>query len=415
MGEPFFFASTLLEEKPLVSVVEDAYLSKFSPDGKKLAYIEGRRTLKILDLTTKATVTLLTPEQLFHMSDGDQYFTWSPDSKWLLASYRPTMANSEVVLLDASGKEKTRKITNSGYGDDRAIWVNEGNQILWFSNRDGLRSYATSGQSQEDVYTLFFDKAAWDKFRLSKEDFDLLIEIEKTQKKDEEKKDDKTLDKKPAAKEVKPIIFDWDGIEDRKSRLTIHSSGLGDAVLSKDGEKLFYLTSFEKGLNLWSTNLRTKETKQEISLAANSGRLMWDKEQKNLFLVSDGSKSKINPETMKKEPIKIAGEMTFDKEAEMAYMFEHVWFRTKGIFYTPTMHGVDWNASKVGYQKYLPHIGNSYEFAEMLSEMIGELNVSNAGARYSRAVPMADATASLGVFYDYKHTGNGIKVTEIIS
>ena len=413
--EPFFFASTLLEEKPLVSVTEDAYLSKFSPDGKKLAYIEGRRTLKILDLATKATVTLLTPEQLFHMSDGDQYFTWSPDSKWLLASYRPTMANSEVVLLDASGKEKMRKITNSGYGDDRATWVNDGKQILWFSNRDGLRSYATSGQSQEDVYTLFFDKAAWDKFRLSKEDFDLLTEIEKTQKKEEEKKDDKASVKKPAEKEIKPIVFDWDGIEDRKSRLTIHSSGLGDAVLSKDGEKLYYLTSFEKGLNLWSTNLRTKETKQEISLAANSGRLMWDKEQKNLFLVSDGSISKINPETMKKEAIKIAGEMTFDKEAEMAYMFEHVWLRTKGIFYTPTMHGVDWNASKVGYQKYLPHIGNSYEFAEMLSEMIGELNVSHAGARYSRTVPMADATASLGVFYDFKHAGNGIKVTEIIS
>ncbi len=413
--EPFFFASTLLEEKPLVSITEDAYLSKFSPDGQKLAYIEGRRTLKILDMTTKATVTLLTPEQLFHMSDGDQYFTWSPDSKWLLASYRPTMANSEVVLLDASGKEKMRKITNSGYGDDRATWVNEGKQILWFSNRDGLRSYATSGQSQEDLYTLFFDKAAWDKFRLSKEDFDLLTEIEKTQKKEEEKKDNEASDKKPFAKEVKPIIFDWEGIEDRKARLTIHSSGLGDAVLSKDGEKLFYLTSFEKGLNLWSTNLRTKETKQEISLAANSGRLMWDKEQKNLFLVSDGSISKINPETIKKEPIKIAGEMTFDKEAEMAYMFEHVWLRTKGIFYTPTMHGVDWNASKVGYQKYLPHIGNSYEFAEMLSEMIGELNVSHAGARYSRVVPMADATSSLGIFYDFKHFGNGIKVTEIIS
>lgn len=47
--------------------------------------------------------------------------------------------------------------------------------------------------------------------------------------------------------------------------------------------------------------------------------------------------------------------------------------------------------------------------------MIGELNVSHTGARYSRTVPMADATASLGVFYDYKHTGNGIKVTEIIS
>jgi Tol biopolymer transport system component/C-terminal processing protease CtpA/Prc len=415
VDEPFFFASTLLEEKPLVNVKGDAYLSKMSPDGKKLAYIEDRRTLKVMDLLTKTSVTLLTPEQLFHMSDGDQYFTWSPDSKWLLATYRPTMSNSEVVLLDVSGKEKMRKITNSGYGDERAKWINEGKQIIWFTNRDGLRSYATSGQSQEDVYTLFFDKSAWDKFKLSKDDFDLQTEIEKLKKKDEAKTEDKSSDKKPETKEVKPIQFDWDGIEERKARLTIHSSNLGDAVLSKDGEKLYYLTSFEKGINLWSTNLRTKETKQEISLGASSARLMWDKDQKNLFLLSDGTLSKINPESMKKESIKLAGEMSLDKDAELVYMFEHIWLRTKGIFYTPSMHGVDWEASKTGYQKYLPHIGNSYEFAEMISEMIGELNVSHAGARYSRTVPMADATGSLGIFYDFKHLGNGIKIAELIA
>jgi tricorn protease len=410
--ELFFFASTLIKEEVLVTSDVDAYLPKFSPDGKKLAYVEGRRSLKVLDLTSKASVTLMGPDLLFHMSDGDQYFTWSPDSKWLLASYRPTMTNSEVVLLDAAGKEKMRKLTQSGYSDTNAKWVNEGKQMIWFSNRDGLRSYATSGRNENDVYTLFFDQSAWDKFRLSKEEFDLLKEIEKAKKPDDSS--DKSNSEKKDSKEIKPIIFNWDGFEERKSRLTIHSSLMGDAVLSKDGEKLFYLARFEKGMNLWSTNLRTKETKQEIGLDANSGRLVWDKEQKNLFLVSDGSISKINPETMKRESIKIAGEMTFDKTAEKAHLFEHIWLRTKGIFYTPDMHGIDWNAIKPAYQKYLPHIGNSYEFAEMISEMIGELNVSHAGARFSRTVPMADATGALGIFFDYSHLGHGIKITEVI-
>ncbi|PZX54104.1 S41 family peptidase [Algoriphagus chordae] len=416
--EPFFFASTLLEEKLLVSLEAEAYLPKISPDGKKLAYVEGRRSLKVLDLDSKETVTLMTPDQLFHMRDGDQYFTWAPDSKWLLATYRPTMSNSEVVLLDASGKKKMKNLTNSGYGDDKAIWVNDGKQMLWFSNRDGLRSYATSGQSQSDVYTLFFDKTAWDKFSMSKEDFDLMKEIEKMNKEEEKdgnSKDGKSKEEKDKDKKVEDLEFDWEGIEDRKAKLTIHSSDLGDAVLSKDGEKLYYLASFEKGMNLWSTNLRTKETKQEISLDANSANLAWDKDQKNLFLLSNGTISKINPEGMKKEVIKISGEMTYDKEAEMAYMFEHVWLRTKGIFYTPDMHGVDWDAAKLDYEKYLPSIGNSYEFSEMISEMIGELNVSHAGSRYSRSIDMADATASLGIFWDYDYEGNGIKITEVIA
>ena len=411
--EPFFFASTLLKEESLVSLDADVYLPKFSPDGKKLAFIEGRRSLKVIDLITKSTVTLMGPDLLFHMSDGDQYFTWSPDSKWLLATYRPTMTNSEVVLLDASGKEKMRKLTQSGYSDDNARWVNEGKQMIWFSNRDGLRSYATSGRMEEDVYTLFFDQSAWDKFRLSKEEFDLLKELEK-EKKPETGEDKSKIESKVEEKKTMPLVFDWDGFEERKAKLTIHSSIMGDALLSKDGEKLFYLARFEKGMNLWSTNLRSKDTKLEINLDAGSGRLVWDKDQKNLFLLADGSISKINPETMKRESIKIAGEMTFDRTAETAYLFEHVWLRTKGIFYTPDMHGIDWTAIKPEYQKYLPHIGNSYEFAEMLSEMIGELNVSHAGARFSRSVPMADATGALGVFFDYSHSGNGIKITEVI-
>src|SRR5690606_15885764 len=96
--EPFFFASTSIEETALLDNENDNYLPKLSPDGQKLAYVEYRTTLNVMDLASTATVTLLTPQELFHMGDGDQYFTWSPDSQWLLATYRPTMVNGEVVL-----------------------------------------------------------------------------------------------------------------------------------------------------------------------------------------------------------------------------------------------------------------------------------------------------------------------------
>ncbi|ERM81826.1 peptidase S41 [Rhodonellum psychrophilum GCM71 = DSM 17998] len=410
--EPFFFASTLVNEAVLVTSDADNYQPLISPDGKKLAYIEGRRTLKVLDLATKATVTLMNPEQLLHMGDGDQYFAWSPDSKWLLAEYNPTMANGEVVLLDASGKKPMENLTLSGYGDSRPKWINGGKQLIWFSNRDGLKSFATSGGSQNDVYTMFLTQEAYDKFRLSKEDFDLMKEVEKLGKKDEEKKDDKKEDKKE--EKVEDIKIDWEDIRERKAKLTIHSSSLGDAVIDKEGEKLYYLARFEKGMNLWSTDLRTKETKMELKLDAGFGRLEWDKEMKNLFLLSDGSISKITDKGSKKEQIKIAGEMTLDTEAERAQMFEHIKIRTKGVFYTPDFHGVDWDALTTQYAKYLPHLGNGYDFAEMASEMIGELNVSHAGARYSRNVAQADATSSLGIFMDYNHKEAGIKISEIL-
>lgn len=95
-------------------------------------------------------------------------------------------------------------------------------------------------------------------------------------------------------------------------------------------------------------------------------------------------------------------------------MFEHVYIRTKNIFYEPTFHGNDWDMLYKEYQKYIPHTSNGYEFAEVLSEMLGELNVSHAGAGYSNNIENGDATASLGIFWDYDHKGDGIKITEVI-
>lgn len=412
--EPFFFASTLLKEEAVVETKEDNYLPEFSPDGKKLAYIAGRRTLRIMDLDSQNTVDLLTPEDLFHMRDGDKYFTWSPDSKWLLVDWNKLLNNSEVLLLSADGKERIN-LTESGYYDYSPKWMNEGKQMIWFSNRDGLKSYATSGSSQSDVYAMFFDQDAWDKFSMSKEDYELMQEIEKANKKDEKSDDKKEDDKKEEKKEdVKSLEFDWDGMKDRKAKLTIHSSYLSDATLSKDGEKLYYLSRFEGRYDLWETELRTRDTKKLISLNTGGGSLVWDKEMENLYLLSSGRISKVNLSGGSTKGISISGEMEYDADKERQKMFEHVYIRTKNIFYEPTFHGNDWDMLYEEYQKYVPHTSNGYEFAEVLSEMLGELNVSHAGAGYNNNIENGDATASLGIFWDYNHKGDGIKITEVI-
>lgn len=417
--EPFFFAATLLKEAAVIENKSDNYLPEYSPDGKKIAFIEGRRTLKIRDLKTKKEVSLLTPKDLFHMSDGDQYFTWSPDSKWLLVTWRKVLGNAEVLLMAADGSKRVN-LNESGYRDYNPKWVNGGKQMLWFSNKNGLKSYATSGRTQTDVYSMFFTQDAWDQFNLDDEDYKLMLAIkeEKKKEKSKEKKGNKKEKSKADAKKASsaPLTFDWENMKDRTRRLTIHSSDLGDAVLSKKGDKLYYLSRFEGRLNLWSTNLRTRETKMALRLNAASGSLQWDKDMKNLFLLSGGRIAKIDPEKGKRTNVRINGEMHLDENAERAAMFDHVWIRTNAVFYHPDFHGINWPQMKKEYKKYLPYIGNSYEFAEMLSEMLGELNISHSGSSYqSREVSNPDATASLGIFMNYNHKGDGILIDEIIT
>ncbi|MBV9989637.1 MAG: PD40 domain-containing protein [Chitinophagaceae bacterium] len=405
--EPYFYASTVLKETPVIVNEKENYQPVYSPDGKEIAYIENRMTLKIYNMASKQSRTVLTDQQLFSMSDNDQYFQWSPDSKWILFDYSvPGLAPGEVGIIAADGKGKPINLTESGFNDSRAKWIMGGKGMLWFSNRDGLKSVAQSGGAQSDVYAMFFTQEAFDRYKLNKEDAALLKEME-----DNKAKAD-TTKKKETKKDT--VQIDWDGLTQRKAKLTIHSSSLSDALVSKDGENLYYLARFERGSNLWTTNLRTKETKMLVPLNAGGGSMVWDKDQKTIFLATDGGISKIDPASGKRDPISINGEMVLNTDAERRFMFEHVWRRTKETFYTASMHGVNWDSYKPDYEKYLPYIGNNYEFSEMLSEMLGELNVSHSGSSYGNALPNGDATASLGAFYDQSYRGNGVKIEEVI-
>jgi tricorn protease len=264
-----------------------------------------------------------------------------------------------------------------------------------------------SGGAQSDAYMMFFTQESFDRFKLTKDEFALVKDMEETKAKAD------TSKKKAVAKDS--VVIEWEGMSQRKSKVTIHSSSMSDALLSKDGETLYYLARFEKGMNLWTTNLRTKETKMLVPLNAGGASMAWDKDQKSIFISSDGGIIKLDPATSKQDRIGINGEMMVNAAAERQAMFNHVWRRTKKTFYNKTYHGIDWDSYKPDYEKYIPSIGNNYEFSEMLAELLGELNVSHSGSSHGGGPnPNGDLTASLGVFYDATYKGTGVKIEEII-
>lgn len=404
--EPYFYASTLLKETPLIVNGNNNTQPAYAPNGKEIAYIENRHYLRVYNIATQQSRTLLTGDQLFANGENDQYFQWSPDSKWLLFDYAvPGSAVSEVGIVSADGK-RIENLTLSGYNDYNAKWMMGGKAMLWMSNRDGLRAAAMSGSTQSDVYAMFFTREAYDRFLLSKEEAALLKETEENKAKAD------TAKKKENGKDS--VAIDWSDLDQRKAKLTIHSSSLADALVSKDGETLYYLARFERGFNLWTTNLRTRETKMLVPLGANSARMQWDKDMKNIFVNADGGMIKVDPVSGKQERISINGEMIVDLLKERQFHFDHVWRKTKHTFYTQSFHGVDWDSYKPDYEKYLPHIGNNYELSELLSELLGELNVSHSGAGFNPVNPNGDATASFGIFYDYQYKGNGVRILEVI-
>ena len=409
--ENYFFNATLIEEKAVVQTEKEEFQPAFSPDGEEVAYLEERTILKVYNIKKGESSTILEADKNYSYSDGDQYYQWSPDGKWFLVEFLPPEQwLSQAGLISASGEGSLINLTNSGYGAGWPKWMMDGKMMLWFSSRDGMRNHSNRG-SETDAYGMFFTQDAYDKFRLNEEEYKLLKEEEEDEK-DKGEEEKKETDKKTKIEELKLELED---LENRKVRLSIHSSRLADAYVDKKGENLYYLAKFEKGYNLWQTDLKTKETKMLAKLNAKAAsRLVVEEKEKHIFLVADGNIKKIALSDGKVKPVKIKGEMQLYKEQERLYQFEHVWRQVDKKFYKKSLHDVDWDFYVKEYASLLPHIDNGIDFADLLSEMLGELNASHTGARYRNPDPNGDKTATLGVFYDYTYEGPGLKIEEVI-
>ena len=424
--EKLFTYATELKEDRLTNSDVASFQPQYSPDGKEVAFLENRSAIRVINLKTKAVRTVMDGKYQYSYSDGDQWFRWSPDSKWILSDYIGVGGwnNKDVVLLNADGKGEMVNLTQSGYTDGSAKWVMDGKAMIWTSDRAGYRSHGSWG-AEEDTYIMFFDAEAYDRFLMSKEETALLEEGEKAEKaekeKAEKKKDGKSdkekKDKKDAVKDtekkVEPLKFDLENRFDRIVRLTVNSSRMADALLTPKGDILYYLSAVEDGYDLWEHNLKENTTKVLLKKVG-AGALQPDKDGKNIFLCAHDGMKKIEIEGNKITPIAFEAFFDYRPYGEREYIFDHAWRQVDDKFYVPDLHGADWTGYKETYKRFLPHISNNYDFAEMLSEMLGELNGSHTGARYY-ASGATLPTATLGVFYDETYTGDGLKIKEIIA
>lgn len=441
--EDRFFEATSLKEEVVAGGPGEQFQPVVSPDGKSLAYLHDRDELRVRSLEAggdkAAGDRIVVPaRQNYSYQDGDIEYGFSPDSRWLAATYYGYQRwINEVGLIDLE-KNQLVNLTDSGYHEGAPLWSPDGRALLFFSDREGKRAHG-SHSVDGDIYSLAVDSAAFDRARLSVE------ELERLKKKEEDGEEDgksggKDGDKggkgkgDQKKKPVKPIAFELEGRDARLNRLTLSSAPIADYDVSPDGESVVYIAKVEENWDVYLTKWRDRESSRLVELGdeqpgqvafnADGDKVVVQKgDGKLVYLEVEGSGKKKNGNggggggggKPSAKPIAFKGELQIDPVAERRYFFDHAWRQVEQKFYQANLHGADWPALREAYGAYLADLATPRDFVELLSEMLGELNASHTGSRY-RPKPAADGdrTASLGLIYDPKDRGAGLLVAELL-
>lgn len=402
--DKYFTYSVKMEERAVTDPGQTCFQPSVSPDGKWLAFLRDRTELVIKNIKTGKEKSLHKGVN-YSYSDGDQSFAWSPDSRYILCNWQAGGGwnNEDIALIDIATGEIT-DLTESGYTDTNFRWALGGKAMTWMSDRAGYRSHGSWG-SEYDIYVMFFDGREMYKFTRDEEsdDMEKLLADKAGEKK--EARDSVRAEKKP-----EKAVLDIDNREDRIVRLTRFSGRLGDHYLTADGSRLYYMTRLEKTYDLCVLDI--KDGSVRVLAKDTAGSIYPAGDDKYFYILSSRGISRFDLAAGSQKNISFSGEFNYRPAEEREYIFDHIWKQVEDKFYDKDIHGIDWAMYKEAYRRFLPYINNNFDFQEMLSEMLGELNGSHTGARYFGV--SSQSMGRLGFIPDWSYDGDGLKIAEVL-
>ncbi|MEP6668287.1 MAG: PDZ domain-containing protein [Chthoniobacter sp.] len=402
------------------------YQPQWSPDAKKIVFIDQAMRIHLFDLETKQTSEV--GRQLWAYEGDLARFavSWSSDSRWFAyAADRPNR-QSAIVVFDA--REKRELAATSGfYDDDMPTFDPDGRYLYYRSKRVFEPIYSesdntwiyTNGESlvalplRKDVPSPLGPRDDEEPVRKDPpvpEKPDEKKEEPAKDKKDEEPKQSEPKKDKPQGDAAlneqkspienpppgearpgmrlarqyplkpKPLTIDFDNIEARGVVLPV-GGGHFDNLLAVPGKVIFRWpprVGARKGtapLSFW--DLEKREEKMilddcgSVDLSADGHKLLVRRaEQWGIVNVLEGQKID--------KPLALGSlETQVDPAAEWRQIFNDAWRIERDFFYDPGMHGVDWQKMRVRYGKLLVDAVTRSDVNHLLGELLGELSCSH--------------------------------------
>ena len=364
------------------------YSPQWSPDSKKISFIDQAGEIMILNLTDSSTTRVDELLQFAHGNTASFSGDWSSDSRWFAYSRDLPNGHQAVFLFNTEDKKATR-VTDGFYSCFSPVFDPAGKYLFMTTNQvfqpnysDFDNTFVYNNSTVVGVLTLSKDSTS---FLAAKDDTVTVKEEEK--KKEETKEEEPARSSKSAKKEAAPelekpkgVEIDLENMESRLAILDIAPGNLGGLTAYKN--KIIYVRYPNTGSGGETASLKVYdfEKKEEKTILDGINYYQASGDKSKLLVSKDGQFAVIEPNEGAKfeKPLNLRSMVApIRPKAEWKQIFMDAWRIQRDYFYDKNMHGVDWEAVKNNYLKVLDGAANRNDVAFIIGEMIGELNASH--------------------------------------
>lgn len=389
----------------------------WSPDNKKLAFIDKAGKINVYDFVTNTTVNV---DQGLYFSHGNMEgftFSWSPDSRWL-TYYRDLENLHNAAFIFDTKNNKTTQVTSGFYSCTNPVFSADGKYLFVITSQAFQPFY-----SDADNTFIYANSSTIAAIPLQKTGASLLLPKNDTVSvkhdtvdKKESDKNEKTNEKEIGKDDGNAIAIDFDGMESRMELLPVAPGNIGSLNAIKG--KILYLRYPNTGVTDGQPVLQYYdiEDRSEKTVLAGADQYILSANGEKMLVSKSGAWAVLSPrEGVKFEkPLRINEmQMTVDPKQEWKQIFTDAWRIERDYFYDGNMHGTNWPEIKNRYMKMLDGAMTREDVDFIIGEMIGELNASHTyhgGGDFEKV--KTSNTGYLGI--NWEADGKYYKVKKII-
>lgn len=346
---------------------------EWSPDSKRIAFGDKDGEVYVLDIESKELKTIAHDGHR-----GTSVYKWSPNGGFIALQMSDTPMTDSISIWE-SATDTLRRISGEMFHERTPVWGAQGNYLYYSSDREFAPQISTTEWNfatdrQAGVFAMALRKDVPHPFPPESDE----VDIEGNEDKKEESESKKDTEQKS-----EPIRIDFDGLAERVAAAPIAADnyyGLsaveGHLILIR-GAPFYYGRSADLKPEIKIFDLK----KRELKTLTGGGNYALSQDGKKI-MVRQGSAYKVfdvKPEAKPDKTVSTANlELLSDPEREWETIFNEVWRRYRDYFYVENMHGYDWQALREQYRPWLEHVAHRSDLNYLIGEMIAELNVGHA-------------------------------------